>query len=49
MVTIIDENFEYFEVFDGDDAISTELKIYLASIGLGTGQPLEPDKLIIIN
>ena len=30
MVSVIDENFEYFECFDGEDAISTEIKIYLS-------------------
>ncbi len=49
MVSVIDENFEYFECFDGEDAISTEIKIYLSSIGLGTGPPLEPHIPIIIN
>ena len=49
MVTVLDENFEYFECFDGEDAISTEIKIYLSSIGLGTGPPLEPYIPIIIN
>ena len=45
MAQVIDE---YFEIFDDDDAMSSEMLYFLKFIGLGTGKINNTNDILII-